>query len=962
MDDAERLVVHRKPAEALRRLQTLLQSDSVPPRAWKLAGEAHERLGHADEAVRCYLRVPETDPMYGSSSRMNAARLLRASLGRWSQAASIYRRLVQRNPENRMAQMELAELLTVAGGSWEAIPHLLAVIRSGEFQRTHLMTLANTQAVALAPEQIAHARENAPDDSLVLLASGVERAAHRDWQEARSFFEKAVRADSALWEAHGRLGLALCELKDWQAMKAWWASLPDHERLGVPNAWIAAGRWAESAGDSEGALRCYLEALQLDPTDIRVHTRLAPLLDTHGHPDLARRVAERTRQLIRVHEFVDRIESSPLELPRAEPLVEALLSLGRRWEAWGWLRLITEARAELKMPYEETKARALELGRSLDDEDPWVDPEPLADVLALVAKYAMPKWDGLRMAGGESTELERADGAGDGVRFALVTEQAKLAFAYYNGTEKPSPAPKLVEVDGGGIGVLDYDADGWPDLWWTQGSTWPPRPDSRWLDQLYRNRGDGTFQDVTSEARILEWGFSQGIAVGDFNGDGFDDVVVANIGRNRWFRNQGDGTFEEVTDEIGVEGEEWTSSLLLADLDGDGLSDLYEVNYLAGEESRTRRCPDRNGALRICRPMMFDAERDRVWLNRGDGTFADVSDSCGVSRYRGRGLGITTWRDAEDPGRLHLFVANDVTENFLWLRASSHGKAALRYREAALPAGVAVDADGRAQACMGIAVEDFDQDGRLDFFVTNFYDEWNTLYRHVADRLFVDATRESGLGRPSRHMLGFGTQPLDVNLDGLPDLVVANGHLVNETRFQVPYRMVPQCFVNLGNGRFAELTGGGLGEYFQRRWLGRGMARLDYDRDGREDFAVSHLYDRGELVANRCVGGYTWLAFSLRARTTAREAVGARVTLVTDASERTIELTAGSGYQASNERRLLFAWRTAETGENAETVSPKVEQVIVQWPSGKESVFPAPAPNRDYIIVEGAAKLWELPR
>ncbi len=950
IEHAEELIEHRKPAEALRTLAGLLKEESPPARALFVAGVAHERLGQTEQAVALYRRVPFTDrdSALAATSRMNAGRLLQHALGKWSQAVVCYREVVRLNPGDVAARTELAELLSIAGCRWESVPHFLAIVKTGEFERSRLVSLANTVATVSAPENLEHARKRSPRDPLVLLGLGTEQWAQHRLEEAREWFEQAIAEDPSLWEAHGRLGICLCELQAWQAMSQWQQNLPEGD-FAVPNVWMAAGMWAETAGDPTGAARCYLEVLKLDPTDARAHTRLSQILANQGEPEAARLLAERARRLIQVQQYVQRVEESPLELTRVGPLIEALHELGRDWEAWGWARLMAEAQARLGVPFEETKALAKQLGKSLEEPTPWVRPEPLAQVLALAERFAVPTWSALTVRPEQPTPSAAA--SGQGIRFAIVNSEARIDFSYYNGTDSPPAAPRLVEVDGGGVGVLDYDGDGWPDLWWTQGASWPPKPNSRWLDRLYRNRGDGTFRDVTTEARILEWDFSQGIAVGDFDNDGFDDVVVANIGRNRWFRNQGDGTFQEVTDQVGVDGEPWSSSLLLADLNADGLPDYYEVNYLAGREARTRLCPDRQGTRRICPPMMFDPETDRLWINRGDGTFSDVTAASGVDSHRGRGLGITTWRDPRRPARLHLFVANDVTENFLWQNETPQPGEVPRFSEIGVLRGVAMDYDGRAQACMGIAVEDFDGDGRIDFFVTNFYDEWNTLYRQVAPGLFQDVTRGSGLGEASLRMLGFGTQPIDVNRDGRPDLVIANGHLVDETRMRIPYRMSPQCFLNVGEGAFQELSASQLGDYFEGRWLGRAMARLDYNRDGLEDFAVTQLYSPACLVANRSTVGGGWIALSLRARNSARQAVGTRVTVVTTSGERTQELTAGSGYQASNERRLVFGWAERAV----------LQEIVVEWPSGKRSVVPARGLRGDYIVVEGEERAFEIP-
>jgi len=630
------------------------------------------------------------------------------------------------------------------------------------------------------------------------------------------------------------------------------------------------------------------------------------------------------------------------------PMVEALQRLGRNWEAWAWLRLITQAQEDAGLASDATAEITEAIGRELNPKTPWIKVDDELVRLKGSKQWPLPNWNSL-----EIKPREIADGSRDSkhVRFETVGEAAGLRFSYFNGTQRPSSAPRLYEVDGGGVGVLDYDADGWPDLWFTQGNASPDNNDLFMKDGVFRNLSDGKFSNVTFAARISETGFSQGIAVGDLDNDGFDDVIVANIGANRWFRNQGDGTFEEL--QVGNEtaNQVWTASVLLADVNGDGLPDCYEVNYLAGKHLFTRDCPDLHGHLGVCPPLMFDAELDRLWINRGDGTFEDASDVAGVSKVAGRGLGIVTLRDDSHSKFPSLFVANDVTENFLFRHAESQAQANTTLDEIALVQGTAVDSDGRPQASMGIAADDFNGDGKLDFFVTNFYDDWNTLYLQQDAGLFVDATRGSGLGEPSLLMLGFGTQGVDANLDGNPDLVVANGHLVNDVHHRVPYRMLPQFFLNRGNAQFDEIPAKSLGNYFTRVRLGRGLALIDFDRNGREDFAVTHLYEPVELVANRTETQNHYLTLKLRARTSSRDAFGAKVTVVTENGTRIRELVAGSGFQAANERQLIFG-----VGNSTD-----IQQLTIDWPSGLSQEFSVSAVDSAWFAVEGWPKLVSDP-
>ena len=500
--------------------------------------------------------------------------------------------------------------------------------------------------------------------------------------------------------------------------------------------------------------------------------------------------------------------------------------------------------------------------------------------------------------------------------------------------------------------MLDYDADGLPDLYLTQGCAWPPNTESTdYRDRLFRNLGDGGYRDVTDEAGLGDGWFSQGVAIGDLDNDGYPDIYVANIGRNRLYHNNGDGTFQDVTDYADLSGQQWTTSCLIADLDGDGSPDLYDVNYLKGDDLFDRLCLV-EGRQRACVPGVFSAERDRIHLSQREGRFRELSGRSADCLDPPRaGMGIVA-ADLDGSGRLSLFVANDVVANALLVNETAAGGGELVLRENALLAGLAFDRDGRAQACMGVAAEDIDGNGLLDFFVTNYYEEANSLYLQTAPGVFVESSRTAGLYDASFRQLGFGTQFLDGDLDGWSDLVVANGHLDDFRYLDIPFRMRPQFFANRSDGRFQEPPQPTTDGYFGRELLGRSVAVLDWNCDGRPDFAVSHLETPAALLTNETQHAGHWLKLRLTGILSARDAIGSTVTVQCGKRVWTRQLTAGSGYQASNEKMLLFGLADCE----------HIDQLIVRWTSGTRQTFDNIATDRELSIIELGATPAELPQ
>ena len=453
---------------------------------------------------------------------------------------------------------------------------------------------------------------------------------------------------------------------------------------------------------------------------------------------------------------------------------------------------------------------------------------------------------------------------------------------------------------------------------------------------------------MTVSTGIRETDYSQGLAVGDLDADGWPDIFVANVSGNRLFRNNGDGTFDDVTRQAGVSDNAWSTSAVCADFNGDGLPDLYVVNYLAGPNLLDRICKRSDGRPRACTPHEFEAAEDQLLLNLGDGSFRDVSLESGVIAPGGKGLGVIA-ADFDGTGRLSLFVANDTSANFFFHNQAPHAGAIPRFHESAVVTGLAFDLEGHGQACMGIAAGDADGDQELDLFVTNYYDESNTLYRRQSGQLFLDSTAQAGLREPSLKQLGFGTQFIDVDLDGWLDLVVTNGHVDDETDRGVPLHMPTQVFNNIGHGRFVEVASVELGSWFKRKYLGRGLARLDWNRDGKEDFIVSHLDSPAALMTNTSERCGRSLTLQLVGTASPRDPIGATVRMQSSQQTSTQQLVAGDGYQASNQRQLVFG-----AGTDQSVV------ISIVWPSGKHETFANVMTDRAWLVIEGRG-IYRLP-
>ncbi|MEZ6064313.1 MAG: CRTAC1 family protein [Planctomycetaceae bacterium] len=497
------------------------------------------------------------------------------------------------------------------------------------------------------------------------------------------------------------------------------------------------------------------------------------------------------------------------------------------------------------------------------------------------------------------------------IRLSDVGAQFGLDFAYQTGA---TGKLLMVESMGGGCGWLDFDRDGRLDLYLCQGGDPLLESEAQPLDALLRQAADGRFVDVAQNAGVVERRYGQGVSIADFDEDGFDDVYVSNVGVNRLYRNLGDGTLEDVTAIAGVGDPHWSTSTAWGDLDGDGDLDLYVCNYADYDVRDPRICTDSDGQQAVCDPLEVGFQRDTCYENLGDGRFADVTEVWGFSGTDDRSLGVVLL-DLSGDGRQDVFVANDVTANFLYVRDGAG------FRESGVIAGVAMNSKGDYQASMGVAVGDYDADGLPDLYCTHFTDDSNTLYRNLGSGHFEDLTRFIGLHQPTLNFLGFGTVFEDFNADGRQDLFVTNGHIADWRAKGQLLKMPPQLFTWDGS-RFVELTEE-LGDYRNRKVLGRAVARADYDGDGDPDLAVVHQGEPAALLRNDSERG-RWLKLQFIGRQSNRKAIGVQVAGRCGETLRTGWLAGGSSYCCSHEPAVWLGFGEAD-GPCALTV---------RWPSG----------------------------
>jgi len=530
-----------------------------------------------------------------------------------------------------------------------------------------------------------------------------------------------------------------------------------------------------------------------------------------------------------------------------------------------------------------------------------------------------------------------AQGASPGFQFVDVTASAGLTFRHNNGAYGGKLLPETL---GSGCAFLDYDNDGWQDILLVNGADWPGHHKQSSTLRLYRNNRNGSFTDVTKAAGLDVEMYGMGVAVGDFNNDGFPDIFVTCVGQSRLFRNTGKGAFVDATRASGLAGRSaFSTSAMWLDFDRDGFLDLFVCNYVRWSPDRDVFCSLDGKQKSYCTPEAYRGETCWLFRNRGNGTFEDVTATCGIFDSSSKALGVALI-DHDQDGWPDIFVANDTQPNKLY-RNQHNGT----FKDIALQSGVALSSDGKARAGMGVDVGDFDNSGSPGIAITNFEGEMIGLYRRSASGTYRDIATEAGVGFPSRNLLGFGCLFADLDLDGRLDLVTVNGHIddtVRNIRGNVGYAQRPQLFLNQGSARFRDVSPV-VGEGFAQARVGRGLAFGDFDRDGDVDILMTTNNGPAVLLRNDQAGGNRSIRFRLRGTTSNRDAIGSTVRIVHDGLTQSRMVRSGSSYLSQSELPVTFGVGRRDL----------IERVVVTWPNGRTEDAKGLAAGRSYDWIEG---------
>ncbi|HMD40314.1 MAG TPA: CRTAC1 family protein [Candidatus Acidoferrum sp.] len=536
-----------------------------------------------------------------------------------------------------------------------------------------------------------------------------------------------------------------------------------------------------------------------------------------------------------------------------------------------------------------------------------------------------------------SPRISAASNADPGFHLTNVTAAAGIQFQHNSGAYGGKLLPETL---GSGCAFLDYDRDGWQDILLINGTDWPGHRRQRSTLKLYRNNRNGTFTDVTKSAGLDLELYGMGVAVGDYNNDGFPDIFISCVGQSRLFRNTGKGTFVDVTKSSGLQNHQgFSTSALWFDYDRDGLLDLFVCNYVRWSPEHDVFCSLDGTHKSYCTPEAYRGDTCWLFRNRGDGTFEDVTANSGIFDSSSKSLGVAMF-DYDQDGWPDLLVANDTQPNKLY-KNLRNGK----FKDVAVEAGLAFSTEGKARAGMGVDTGDFENSGRPGVAITNFDNEMIGLYHSPSAGTFDDIAIPSGLGAASRSTLGFGCAFFDANLDGLLDLAVANGHIdetVRNIHGNVGYAQAPQLFLNEGSSKFREIAGE-VGGGFQTPIVGRGLAYGDFDRDGDLDLLLTTNNGPAYLYRNDQTAGNRSIRFQLIGTKSNSDAIGATIRLFHAGQIQSRLVRGGSSYLSQSELPVTFGVGKLE----------KIDRIIIDWPSGATEEYKNLSTGRAYKCLEG---------
>ncbi|MDE0863171.1 MAG: FG-GAP-like repeat-containing protein [Rubripirellula sp.] len=943
---ANELINAGKLAEASQLLKRMLLVDPDDVQVLFMSARLAADQGELAEAIELLREIPEGHPEAGLPAIGQSAEWCLV-LERYDEAEIQYRKLLAAAPDVVPALRQLAFLLNRQGRRQEAAVLVRQLCVIGDVLQDELHSLiALGDAMYDSPANVvANAGQrtsNGVRHYLPISPFGDARKAFQenDFEQVMELLRPSIESSTAPPAMVALFGRAACEQQDDSAVHWWQQQLP----AGIEefaDYWATLGTLELMEQRYESAVRAFAESLMRDGTDMDSMSRMRQALGSLGKETEAQLWFDRWTQTRAVIDANNAVAATKVPNPVAvETLASELDQLDRPLEALMWRVVKTQTQQGAA---EAISALGQQYQQLLRSQQPFPDPSSLRCGLDL-QRYPLPNAGALPRQGFVEPVVAGGDGGERVIPavFENVAGTTGLSHVYRVAGEPIKRHYSIHQTLGGGVAILDYDRDGWPDMYFAQGGSDPPQFQGKLYNQLFRNQGKVLVEVATQSAADVRQ-YSLGVAAGDWNQDGFPDLAVANIGTCLLLTNNGDGTFTERSLEKTADFERVPASICIADVTADGLPEVIQIGYVDDPDMSIKPPLNDNGNVSITvAPSNFGGAIDCLFKNLGDGDFAyegltDLADAR-------TGLGIVV-ADFDQQSGNEIFIGNDSLPNRLW-KLGVESQSVGRQVDLAPVLGCAYGFSGGATGAMGIAVADFDGDSRMDFHVTNYENESSNLYIK-RDRAFQDRNRQYKLGESSREWVGFGTQAIDYDHDSDVDLLVANGHLDDAISIRGTFAQPLQLFCNRGR-TFEELEVTDDTGYWNVKHVGRSLASLDFDRDGLTDVVMTNVEEPSALILNRTRTPNHWLQVALVGTLSDRDAVGAEVVVKLTSGALHAWNVAGDGYLSSNEKVVSFGLGNAAS----------VERLTVRWPNDTTQIFNDVAVDQRLIVIENEPLLF----
>ncbi len=922
-------------AGALKLVQEILISSPDDFEANLLALDIHDALGQYCEVAQLATAIADHPNAKGAELLFHAFdRFLRC--GDHAAAEASLRRAVEVAPRLPGGHRLLAQLLNAQGRRYEASEHVRELIRMKVVQPNELLSLIDLQG----PFSLASFDQLIDPSEITLFTLGQARhlyvGTNADPGKTIDLLDRVTEKFPENTAASAFLGRVLAESNRYERFDKWRENLPPGIEK-QPEYWHALGLWLAHDDRHDEAIRAFGEAVHRDPTDRGSLREIIRSLGILGEEEQVSKLRERLADL----DMIFRI-AKDADAQQAIFISNAFQQFVRPWESAAWRMYAAQLNGELQQRIPELNQRAAAIAAwEKDATAEQIRNARTERMLGFkVERWPMPDLESAIA----SAPIAPIVGQETGLRLDDVASTAGLVAQFESGFPLDGSEFYPYQANGGGLAAFDFDLDGRCDIYVMQSGGKPNDPSGSAPNQLFRLLPGQQYADVGRLSQSDDRSFGQGVCAGDVNQDGFPDLLVANIGANVVYINQGDGTFREASELIQNNPDEWTSMLGLGDLDGDHLPEIVEVNYIDDPQAYILTC-QRN--YLECQPQQFRKAADRLHHGNVDGTFSTWESVPEIRDDPKLGFGLVIANFDREFGN-DFFVPNDGDFNHYWMSVAASDSNAGKYSlvQAAGLRGCSVGRNGRSQACMGVASGDFNRDGTLDMHITNFRQQPVNLFMQTRSGFFTDEASKYGLAEPSFGVLGFGTQAADFDNDGWLDLAVTNGHVFDARFEDIPFAMPPQLF--RGNSRgFTSQSSESAGRYWQQSYVGRAMAMLDWNRDGRVDLVTNHL-DRPVALLQNDSPAQNWIEFELVGVTSERDAIGAEVRVTAGEDQWTAWQTGGDGYMCTNEQIVHVGVGQIQT----------IDRVEVRWPGGQTQTFSDLAINRRVLIVESDPELF----